>query len=203
MSGSRKILAVVIVVCIVCALCSCSKDDGIIPPQDNNLFFGGISAGMKERDAVKASDKSLWFEGKVDNYFRSVRRAKVSCAEFTYSSLPLSGENTVTPRISVDENGKVIMIASVISVGSSEYDRTVESYEKEFIKTFNLSGLEYVSSEETSVKQIGEKSVFRTATKLFYDESVKSCSYWFDKTAKTGYAMYETGSEIAFLQFKY
>ncbi len=206
----RKIMSLFMAICIFASLSGCGKEEKAVLPQDENLFFGGISVEMDLRDAEKATKNSQWFQGKLDNYERSVRRAKVDSAEFIYSPLPLTGGKNIIPRITFDKKGEVIFIGAVIPVGKdkNDYERALESYEKDFIRRYSLGKLDSVQAEKTSVKQIGEKSVFRKATKLFYDPSVRTCRYSFDKKEKIGYAVYEMedeseGYSIAFLQFKY
>ncbi len=213
MLKNKKALFVVITICILTVFASCKKDDdNAIVYHDNHIFSGGIRVEMDDRDAQKAVKYSLWYDGLLDNYARSVRRAKVPSAEFIYETLPLSGGGTIVPRITFDKDGEVIMQGMILFLtdpkNKAEYERTLESYIKQFITHFDLKGLDEVTSEKADVKQIGEKSVFRKATKLFYDKSVEKCHYWFDKKEKTGYAVYEMknpddGYHLAFIQFKY
>jgi len=211
-----RAMVMVITMCLVFVLFSCGDDEVSVSYQDKNLFSGGINAGMKLKDAVKASAKTGWYEEKLDNYARSVKRAEVSSAEFTYHEMSLENGDVIMPRVTVSSEEKVICTGVSVYLRSvttdEEYDRLFESYKKEFIRRNSLEELEELISETVEVKQIKEKSVFRTSTKLFYDEKVKACHYWFDSASKTGYAIYEIDRtaettlakyELAFLQFRY
>lgn len=211
MQRDRKAGIVIIFICLIFFLSGCSGKDEAVVFQDENLFFGGIIVGMDEEEAVKATKGSMWFDDRLDNYARSVRRAKVDCAEFVYTPLSLSNGEKIIPRISFDKKGDIIFVGCTLLIPSSQsenHSRILESYTKRFILDYNLESLEYTNPQNADTKNIGEKSVFRKATKLFYDDTVTAHQYWFDKNQKTGYAIYQkaspgSDSEISFLQFRF
>lgn len=208
---SRFLILAIIALLIVPILYSCKNNEEISHNyQDTYLFDGGITLGMSPREAKIATKKSGWFDKKLYTNARSVQRAKVKSAEFTYTPLPLSDGREIIPRISFDNKEDVILIGMNLplkDIPESDIPRAFESYRREFMLKYLLNEEDMISSSKQDVKQIGEKSVFRTSTKLFYDKDVKNCRYWFDKEKKNGYAVYEIsredGYEMAFMKFKY
>ncbi|MBR6800952.1 MAG: hypothetical protein IKM61_04300 [Eubacteriaceae bacterium] len=213
---NKIIISILIILTVATVLYSCKEDDiESITCHDSHIFFGGINVGMDSSEAQKAVRYSGWFDGRLDNFSRSVGRAKVKSAEFLWEELPLSGGYSVLPRVTFDNNDEVIMIGMNLILNGvtdpSVRDRAFESYVRDFIQKNNLEEIKPVISDKAPVKEIGEKSVFKTATKLYYDKDVKTYQYYFDKATKTGYAVLTIENseadipkyEIAFLEFKY